>query len=286
MTLKFILVPLSGTDGDRIALEAALAVAPRFEAHLDALFVAPDPRDSVMVLGDGLSTLMVEDIIAASRSAWDERRQQARRAYEAVVAGRGLREVAGPEPGGGTVRWRELTGRSEEILITEGRLADMLVFARRPGQPNARETEVQESALLLTGRPVLLASAAPITLGRSVAVAWNGRLEAARAVTAAMPFLAAADQVHILTLRGGHATGSEGASLAQALAWHGIAATATAIVPDSGPPFAALVRQATALGCDLLVMGGYGHSRVQEMILGGATRYVLTHDGPPVLLVH
>ena len=286
MTLKFILVPLSGTVGDRTALETALAVASHFKAHLETLFVAPDPRESAVVLGDGLSTLMVEDIIAASRSAWDERRREARRSFEAAVAGRGLREVAGPEPGGGTVRWREVTGRTEEKLIAEARLADLLVFARSADRSDAHETQGRESALLQSGRPVLLASTPPATLGRTVAVAWNGRLEAARAVTAAMPFLAAADQVHILTLRAGHATGSEGARLAEALAWHGIAATATAIVPESGPPFGALMRQATDLGSDLLVMGGYGHSRLQEMILGGATRYVLTHDGPPVLLVH
>ena len=139
------------------------------------------------------------------------------------------------------------------------------------------------------GRVLLIADWAgtpPPAIGHTVAVAWNGRLEAGRAVAAAMPFLTTADRVHILTLRSGHVPGDEGERLVESLAWRGITATANRIEPAGGPPFAALTRRAEELGADLLVMGAYGHSRVQEMILGGATRHVLGHAGPPVLLAH
>ena len=165
-------------------------------------------------------------------------------------------------------------------------LADLLVFAHKPGHHDPRETQCLESALLYTGRPVLLAAKPQPTLGRNVAIAWNGRLEASRAVNAALPFLAAAEQVRILTLRTGDSAGDHGERLVQALAWRGIAAGVSVIEPEGSPPFAALTRRAAETGTDLLVMGAYGHSRVREMILGGATRYVLNHDGPAVLLAH
>ena len=288
MSPKFILVPASGAEEDRVALESALAVARRFNAHLEVVFIAPDPRDSVLVLGDGLSTLMVEEVMTASETLWSGRRTAARRTFEAVAGENRLREVSGPgEATGVTIRWREAVGRADEEITGKGRLADLMVFAHRPGQPDPRAAQVLESALLYSGRPVLLVSGTPPpAIGRTVAVAWNGRLEAGRAVAAAMPFLSTADRVHILTLRSGHVPGDEGERLVESLAWRGITATANRIEPAGGPPFAALTRRAEELGADLLVMGAYGHSRVQEMILGGATRHVLGHAGPPVLLAH
>lgn len=287
MTPKLILVPLSGADTDRVALETALTVARRFEAHLEVLFVTPDPKDSVLVLGDGLSTLMVEEIMTASETVWGERRKAARQCFEALVAEAGLRQVAGPEGRTGvTIRWRETVGRADEEIIPEGQLVDLMVFSHRPDHHELRETQVLESALLYTGRPVLLAAKSQPTLGRIVAIAWNGKLEAGRAVSAAMPFLAAAERVHILTLCSAQTYGGEGGRLADALAWRGIAAAVSVIEPGGAPSFAALTRRAADLGSDLMVMGAYGHSRVRELILGGATRHVLTHDGPAVLLAH
>ena len=287
MTPRLILVPLSGTDTDRTALLTAHGVAARFDSHLEVLFVTPDPKDSVLVLGDGLSTLMVEDIMTASETAWQARAAVAKAAFEAVVREFGLRRVEGPDGGGGvTIRWRQRVGRADDEIIPEGQLADLLVFDHQPGHHDPRETQCLESALLYTGRPVLLAAKPQPTLGRNVAIAWNGRLEASRAVNAALPFLAAAEQVRILTLRTGDSAGDHGERLVQALAWRGIAAGVSVIEPEGSPPFAALTRRAAETGTDLLVMGAYGHSRVREMILGGATRYVLNHDGPAVLLAH
>ena len=287
MTPRLILVPLTGTDTDRTALLTAHGVAARFDAHLEVLFVTPDPKDSVLVLGDGLSTLMVEDIMTATETAWQARAAAAKASFEAVIREFGLRRVEGPDGRGGvTIRWRQRIGRADDEIIPEGQLADLLVFAHKPGHHDPRETQCLESALLYTGRPVLLAAKPQPTLGRNVAIAWNGRLEASRAVNAALPFLAAAEQVRILTLRTGDSAGDHGEGLVKALAWRGIAAGVSEIEPEGSPPFAALTRRAAETGVDLLVMGAYGHSRVREMILGGATRYVLHHDGPAVLLAH
>ncbi|MEI6557852.1 MAG: universal stress protein [Rhodospirillaceae bacterium] len=288
MAPRLILVPVSGVESDWLALETALGVARGLGAHLEVLFLTPDPRDSVLVLGDGLSTLMVEEIMSATESVWQQRAIAARRSFDALVSAAGLKVVADPaEAGGVTIRWRERVGRADEEIIAEGQLADLMVFGQVPGHHELRETQVLESALLYTGRPVLLTSQPQPTVGRRVAIAWNGKLEASRAVAAAHPFLATAERVSILTLRaGGETAGHEGARLADYLAWHGIGASVETIAPEPGPPYAALVRRAVALETDLLVMGAYGHSRVRELILGGATRHILTHGGPAVLLAH
>jgi len=101
-----------------------------------------------------------------------------------------------------------------------------------------------------------------------------------------MPFLRRAATVHILTAQSARTTGEEATQLADYLAWHGIHAGIQMVKPNDEPVGSAVVTRASELGADFLVMGGYGHSRVREMILGGVTRYILTHPSLPVLIAH
>lgn len=287
MNPKLILVPLSGGEEDGTALGIARTVATRFDAHIDAVFVTPDPKDSVLVLGDGLSTLMVDEIMRASETVWRTRAATARKAFDSLVSAGGVTVATAPGAiDGPSIRWREEVGRIDELVICQGRLADMIVFAHPTHQHDITAQQAVEAALLFTGRPVLMAPAPPERFGRVVAVAWNGKIEASRAVAAALPILAAAERVHILTARTADTTPEDGVRLAESLAWRGITAHVETLDAAGGPVPAALCRRVNALGADLLVMGAYGHSRVREMILGGATRHVLAHPGPAILLVH
>ena len=125
--------------------------------------------------------------------------------------------------------------------------------------------------------------------GRAL-LAWDGSREAARAVGDALPLLRLTQAVTVLVV-GGHDASSEtgaapGVGIAAHLSRHGIRAevrnvtTSGMSVPDT------ILAQATDDGADLLVMGGYGHSRLREMMLGGTTRYMLHHATLPVLLAH
>jgi nucleotide-binding universal stress UspA family protein len=147
---------------------------------------------------------------------------------------------------------------------------------------------VRENLLLSARRPLLLASAvAPESIGRIVAVAWNGRPEAARAVGVALPFLRQADAVRVLSAKTGRTGPFEAERLTDYLLWHGITSEQTPVQQRAGEPVgAALLRTAAEVGADLLVMGGYGHSRFREVLLGGVTHYVATHAGLPVLMAH
>jgi nucleotide-binding universal stress UspA family protein len=143
-----------------------------------------------------------------------------------------------------------------------------------------------------SGRPVLIAPPAVLkTLGQHVAVAWKDTAEAARALAVAMPFLAKASGVTLFEveektqMRAPH----PGASLERitaALAWHGIKATGKLVMPKEAGGPDTLLRSAWAAGADLIVMGGYGHGRLREMVLGGFTRHMIRHSDLPVLMLH
>lgn len=288
MPLNTILVPVNGTDADRSALAAAFGIGRNFDAHVDALFVKLDPRDAVPMLGEGMSGAMVEEIMRAAEAEVGHGLVLARGNFEEALRASGceLGDVrpAAPRP---TARWMEAMGRIEDVVPVEGRLADLVVFARPQGRDDGQALTTIETTLLGSGRPILLVSEEmPEEIGRSVAVAWNGNAEAARAVAGAMPFLLSADSVRVLTAETSVTEAAAGRRIAEYLAWHGINAEITIVHPGAEAVGKALMDQAAALECDLLVMGGYGHSRMREMILGGVTRYVLNHAGLPVLMAH
>lgn len=147
-----------------------------------------------------------------------------------------------------------------------------------------------EGLVFESGRPVLLL---PQPNGsahrfRSIAIGWDGSRAAARALADALPLLSAADAVELLVITGDkELPAAAGGSEAQRhLATHGISAGIRTIEAQRRDAGTALCEEALALGCDLLVMGAFGHSRVREFVLGGATQSVLDDVRLPVLLSH
>jgi nucleotide-binding universal stress UspA family protein len=164
------------------------------------------------------------------------------------------------------------------------------------GQAVAEEEDVPagfaEHVVLAAGRPVLMIPYAgqPAALGERVLVAWNASRESTRALTDALPLLQRAAQVDVLTVnarpgRDGHGE-MPGADIALYLARHGVSAN---VHPTHGEDIGVgewLLSRAADLGTDLIVMGAYGHSRLREMVLGGATRTILQSMTVPVLMSH
>ncbi len=179
-------------------------------------------------------------------------------------------------------------GHEEEAVAEIGRLTDLLVIARPVPERDVPSVMSLNAALMETGRPLLLAPPVlPATIGRNVAVFWNGSAEAARAVATALPFLDKAASVIILSARE-EAAATPG-ELVDYLTWHGIAATEHDFVAGSaggGQVAQTLIDEAVTRGADLIVMGAYTHSRLRQLILGGVTRHVLHYATIPVLLSH
>ena len=288
--VKHILVPVDGTPLDERALSAAFGLARLFAGHVDVLHIRPDPRQNIQLIGEGFSAEMLDNVLVEAERAARESAENARRAFDHAVSMTPVEVVERPRDYERfTACWRAVTG-GPGMLGREGRFADLVLFAQAP--EDSSRTPMLEAALFDSGRPLLLASAATaIDAFPSVAIAWNGSLPAVRAVGCAMPFLSRATTVTILTVEEGMGARSpvpaHAARLVEHLAWHGIDAVVQSVRRQDRSVGEALAGKATELGAGLLVMGGYGHSRFREMILGGATRHMLgTPLSSSVLMVH
>lgn len=207
----------------------------------------------------------------------DEYRDQAHSAFLAASA-------ASPR-----LTWAELTDGAHWEFARQALYADLMVLGQRDATDEASSgtpPDFVPSLLIETGRPALvLPYAGPIVqIGRSVLVAWKPTREAARAISAALPWLVRADHVDVVYY--GDAPDLVLQALQRYLQTHGVAATMHCGGVEQGDAGSALLSQAADLDADMLVMGCYGHSRPREWVLGGATRSVLQSMTLPVLMVH
>lgn len=289
MPYQSILTVLTGTSGDKATLSVVDRVAEKFAAHVDVLHVRTDPMSFVSYAGDGMSVDVYSKIIETAERENASRAEVARQAFESWTEARSIPLLNSPDGrlDRVTASWHEQTGTEGEAVIAAGRVSDLVVMGSQSEDAGAAHDTAIERAMFGTGRPVLLCPAEEAaTVGDNIAVLWNGSAEAARAVDAALPLLARADQIHILSVNEG--TGPEPAQsgLPKYLAWHGIEAALTTFEPDARTAGEALLDEAKRMETDLVVMGAYGHSRLRELILGGVTRHMLDEDHPPILAVH
>jgi nucleotide-binding universal stress UspA family protein len=179
------------------------------------------------------------------------------------------------------------TGDEATYLAEHGRVADLIV-AGRPREGETVAFDVLEVSLLHTGRPVLIVPAVlPAQRSGTVVIAWKNKPEAARAVAAAQPLVAAAKKVIILAVEEGSGTAEPSCKrLRAALLWHNPNTSIERLTQDSRPCAEVVLDAAMAAEADVLVMGGYGHSRVREVIFGGVTEHVLAGAAVPVFMVH
>lgn len=282
---KTILVPLDDPSSAPAPLEAAFLLANRFNAHVTALHVRPDPSLMVPLVGEGMSGAMVEEMLGMADRQAGERAGEVRAIYDSVRLGHPLPEAARPPVDGPTCAWREMTGREDDVVTRQARLHDLIVMAR-PIDHDSGASLSLNTVLLDSGKPILLVPTAKRTdIASHIAIAWNGSTEAARAIACALPLLAVATKVTILTAAEKGAEPTAGQELAGSLAWHGLETTVHTVDAGhhAGP---ALLASARAVGADMLIMGAYTHSRLRQLILGGVTRHVIGHADLPVLLCH
>ena len=144
-----------------------------------------------------------------------------------------------------------------------------------------------EAALFETGRPILIAPpSAPVTLGESIAIAWNGSTETSRAVAFAMPILQKAKKVVVLTIEDAMVPGPMGSEVAKHLNRNGIEASAVVRAAGKRSLGEAMLEESAQQGADLVVKGAYTNSRLRQMIFGGATSHILAYTELPVLMAH
>jgi nucleotide-binding universal stress UspA family protein len=189
--------------------------------------------------------------------------------------------------GQASVAFREATGQSDDVVPERALLSDLVVFSSALSETAADLKPTFEAVLLKARRPILLApKEATDHIGRNVAIAWNGTPEAKSALVGAMPFLESAVAVHVLTAASQRTDIDTLDDARHYLAWHGIGSEAHVVETAGETVGAALADKAVAIGADLLVMGGYGHTRLRERILGGVTHHIVNQPKLPILLAH
>lgn len=288
MTLRKILVPLTGGERDKSALRTALAVAVQHKSYVEGLFVRPDPSEALPFMGEGVSGTVIQDIINSSKEAANQASERARQTLTKLAGEAGVPVVDEPcGPGDTCARFVEGTGPFEDVVSARARLSDLVVFLSGKDERGAGVSEGLQACLMDAGRPILLApEVAPKSVGNKIVIGWDGGVEAAHAITAAKPFLFAAEKVEILNVSKGELDPTLADLLSDYLKLHGVESNEHLIDPASRPIGEVLLEEADRAGCDLLVMGGYGHSRIRELLLGGVTRFIISHATVPVLLAH
>lgn len=191
--------------------------------------------------------------------------------------------------GSSRLHWAEPLPQGPQGFAARALYADLLIL----GQPDSRDPAAGElpsgflsDVLVRSGRPALiLPYAGPVDpLGGKVLVAWKETRESARAVSAALPWLRQASHVHVACWASESASAL--ALLEHQLSSHGIRISSHDGGPEPEDVGNLLLSMAADIGADLLVMGGYGHSRAREWVMGGATRTVLQTMTLPVLMSH
>lgn len=284
MVFRDILVALDTTPASRGRTELAARLAVRFDAHLVGLHTTPlrsMPRDRGYF--EYFDRSLLDPLYAEFEEQMRGEAERSRAVFEEITRRQGL-----------AAEWREATGYPSQSAALHGRYVDLIVL----GQLDPDDTSaplfrpIPEEVALTAGRPMLVAPYAGTwrETGRRVLVAWDASREAARAINDAMPLLLAADHVAVIAVDpaigpAGHGD-VPGADIALHLARHGVKAAVETTVSDGLGIGNTLLSRASDMEADLLVMGVYGHSRVRELLLGGATRTVLETMTLPVLMSH
>jgi nucleotide-binding universal stress UspA family protein len=278
MPIKSILLHMAADERHAERLGTAVELARRFGAHLDILFVATPVSMPASIVGRGASYAFLAEATAIAHE-------------KAEVIHRRVQDVCAGTP----YAWTVAEGDHVSLLAERAAYADLAVVTQ--SHPEHLEDRVRlhlpDRLPLQSPCPTLVLpwDPRPATVATDLVVAWKNTRESSLAVRGALPLLAAARRLSVLAVddpgerRAALAErAAEGAALVAFLGRHGVAAEARRTEgEDAGEAILGFARE---IGADGLVMGSYGHSRLREVVIGGATRHVLGHMDLPVVMAH
>ncbi len=281
MPIADILVLLDGSPAAMPRAAAAAAFAARHGAHLVGLRCS-NPLSRVMLYADPTAGYFIAEMLDKLR------REAAIAAAAQEAAFRAITDAAGI-----AAEWRLVEGGALDHIAVHARYADLVVL----GQPDPADKTPTVDALIVealfnAGRPLLVVphGAQPTVIGRHALIGWNASREATRAVHDALPILERAEAVTVYSANpklGVTGLGDlPGADIARHLARHGVTVEVRQSASDDLTGGELLLNEAANIGADLIVIGGYGHSRWREMVLGGVTRTLIRQMTVPVFMSH
>jgi nucleotide-binding universal stress UspA family protein len=276
MNLKIILASLNGLDRLTRLLESSTRLAVQYDAHVIGLYVIPGPT-----MYPGTGPYAAPQVFDATSRYFEESLPGVKERFEAAMKRNGLAS-----------NWLEVRAVSSAMSGTVsdvGRIADLIII---DAGGSGVEAGFAADVVLGAGRPVLVLprdQKGDLDLSQIIC-GYNGSREAARAIHDALPVLKRASDVRLVWVdpsKDAEAAGPmPAADMAECLARHGIKATAESMPTTGINPAAALMTRARDLNAGLIVMGAYGHSRLREFVLGGATKHALAATTVPLMMSH
>lgn len=275
--IKDLVVNLSVGAPRDAASEYAVSIARTFEAHIAGIAFAFEPVVAPAIMGG-----IPADIIDAQRSISQKAAEDAIRAFEAAAKRDGI-----------SAEHRQLAATLGGAADLFGRIArrfDLAVVGQAEPNKLAAQDLIIEGALFESGRPVIVVpyiQRDALKLDR-VLICWDGSRNAGRAIADAMPFLERSKAIDVVIVASGRERTGEipGIDIGQHLARHGLKVDVKRIVAADTDVPNTILSYAADSSADFIVMGGYGHSRLREFVLGGATRGILDSMTVPTLMSH
>ena len=283
--IRKLLLPVRGdSKGDNVFAHAA-ALALRYKAHINVAHCRPRAED-LMPYGIAISAPLRKLLLSQTSEVANQVEEGMHKEMEVLAARFGISLSDKSIPGEATADWIEEQGRQVDVIKRHGRLADLICVAK-PDVDRNLGTNTLKAALFNTGRPVMMCppAEAPLEgLCDKVAIAWNGSVEASRAVAMTIGIIEAASEVTVLS-SGAEVNGADSESLLKYL--HDRGANANLVRFKSSRKIGRdLLEQCQLAGAGTLIMGAYSNSHETETIFGGATQYIVDKSDIPVILVH
>ncbi|HUV32063.1 MAG TPA: universal stress protein [Devosiaceae bacterium] len=275
--IKDIVVRLDANPQDEVRIACAEQIAARHDAFVTGIYLNRLPNIAVAGDSSAVAAQIIVDQQSAALKTGDAGMAALGQRFDRLGVNHDLR------------RYDVFDWQAGEVLTTEARTADLLVDLRPYGHP-FEDHQTTEAVMFGSGRStLLLPPGAEVKDFDTVMVCWINTREAARAVTEALPILQRAELTHVVMAKESwdveNADVEPGADIARHLDRHGVSVELVHINSDNDTG-TALLGKAAELGADLIVMGGYGHSRFREWALGGVTLHILTRTDMPVLVAH
>lgn len=277
MSIKNILVHIDHSDACRHRVSAAIAMSNQHQATLTALFVVPD-----YFVPSYVEAQISTDVIMQINDQARERAEETMSAVKQQFADAGL-----------SVECCIEDGNLINTLGDYARYTDLLILGQsQPDDPDNVSASLADNLVLEGGAPCLVIPyiGSRAAIGKHIMLAWNGSRESARAMKDALPLLKQADKVSVLMIKpkshDEESTQIQTKTMRAYLAAHDINSEFDICIDNHLDPGDVIIAESIDNDIDLIVMGAYGHSRLRELVLGGATHKLLQQMTVPVFISH
>ena len=285
--MNVIMVPVADRPECRVALEVAFRLAADLTSNIVGCHLRPHRSENHKARGARLALSVADaELREPDEASARLNCENARRLFREMAEKHGIPMARKPRRADHALAyWYEMVGTPELLLGIIGPTSDCIVVSHPRARGSGPARAFLLAALLDSGKPLLVLPQHRVgDLGRRILIAWNQGVQAASAMTAALPLLARAEEVHIVCCGGEDMPGPKMKHAQNYLSHWGVEST-----PHTGRgrnPAAEILETYEETGSDLLVMGAYSRSHLRERILGGVTHHMLTATEIPVFALH